>query len=319
MIARLIYESKGFNIIFVVLLAFLGNIHQFFLIDNYYTHIPLVLPLFQISFSISPWLFFVIYQTIALIVAFQISNISKLYSNHFSIFLPSLIWLVLLNIYPVYMVNPVNAVVLPFISLILNFLFETYEKQHVHSTLFLFSFLLGIIILFNSDAVLIIPLLYLWLLNFRQFNIKEYILPLVGLVIPIVLADATWYISNIHQNNSLFTNLIQIFDLKDSTLPLLPLFGSLFIFSFSIYRFINYRNSLKKIKERKYYLWIIFSLIYLWITFIILDNQLVFFTINIFLSVLVSILIVSFQNTLYSKLFFIGTLLLNFVSMLIML
>lgn len=319
MIAKLIYESKSFNIFFVLLLAVLGNIHQLFITNYYQTNISLALPLFHLSLSISPWLFFILYQSIALFVAFQISNISKLYSNHFSIFLPSIIWLVLVHIYPIYYVNPLNVIALPFILLLINFLFEAYEKQHIQNTLFLFSFLLGVLIIINSDAILITPLLYLWLLNFRQFNIKEYLLPLIGIAVPIVLADATWYISNINQNNSLFTSLIQTLNLKDFSLPLFPLFSSLFVFTFSIYRFINYRNSLKKIKERKYYFWIILCLIYLWIMFIILGNQFIFFTINIFLSVLISILIVSFQTHLYSKLFFIGTLLFNFVSILIML
>ncbi len=319
MIAKLIYESKSLNILFVLLLAVFGNIHQLFMANYYHTNISLVLPMLRLFLNISPWLSFIIYQSIALLVAFQISNVSKLYSNHFSIFLPSIIWLILVHIYPVYFVNPTNVIVLPFILVLINLLFEAYEKKHVQNTLFLFGFILGVLLIINSDAILIAPLLYLWLLNFRQFNIKEYILPLIGTAVPIVLADATWYISNIHQNSSLFTSFIHTLDLKDFNLPLLPLFSSLFIFAFSTYRLINYRNSLKKIKERKYYLWIIFCLIYLWIMFIILDNQFIFFTINIFLSILVSILIVSFQNSMYSKLFFIGILLLNFVSILIML
>ncbi|MCX7862366.1 MAG: hypothetical protein N2449_05165 [Bacteroidales bacterium] len=320
MIAKLIYESKGINVIFLLLLGILGNLYQYFTLDSIINFNINILHFYNFAFSTYTWIFFIIIQTLIIISAISITFLTKLYYNHFSVFLPSIIFFILMHAYPITLLSVTDLFVFPLLIFSFKILIDAYEQNKIYSILFQYGFIIGILSALNINVVLLFPLVILWLLNFRPFNPKEYLLPLVSFVIPMFIFDSILFIISPNSQSyfTLFFDSITNISIYHS-IPLFPVLCSFSLSIFSIYRFIYYRNTLKKIKERRYYLWLVFNLLYLWLSYIIMPNETIFIIINLFVSIILSVQLVSFQTSSLTKLFFIGILMLNFVSIVIML
>lgn len=317
MIYRLIYKHTPANYWLLAILLLFVNIFyysnnhdntkfyfQFFHFFNFQFNI-----LTNISFSIN--LFAVLLSSYALL------KISKTYHEHFSITFPSFIFVFFSNTIPLSEVNTKVLVFFPTIIFLIYNIFKAYEEKYIYKLLFNFGFILGLLSFINIYYILILPSLYIWLVYFRQFNFREYFIPIIGVLIPYLIADAIIYILTNDEYLSIFSKNILSFETDNTFKPYFSIFLLLILFLFSLYKIINSTNYLKKIKNKKYHNWMLLSTIYLWIVFFLSFNQIIFFAIILFMSFTTSITIVSFKKSIYSKFLFISLFLINLVSLLI--
>ncbi len=316
MINKLIYKHHPTNYWLLAILIFISNFIFFFHNNNDGT---IIIKLFNgliYKLNILPNINLIIKILIILLSSFLIIHISKTYQELISITLPSLIFIIFLTTIPITQLNTIFLLFVSFIIFLLNTFFKIYEEKFIYKFLFNFGFILGFLSIINFFFLLLMPILYLWLIHFRQFNIKEYLLPVVSFVVPYFIVDAMYFIITNNENYTIF-NANQFFLTYDKSFrPYFSIFILMLLLIFSFYKITYATNILKKIRHRKYFYWMFFSTLYLWIVFFISFNQIIFITIIIFMSLITSIIVISFNKPLYSKLFIIFLFLINIISIL---
>jgi hypothetical protein len=113
-----------------------------------------------------------------------------LYKNTF---LPSLIFAILISSTPLLMqFHPVHLVNL-LLLIILNRLFSLFKSSSPVSALFDSAFLSGIIALIYFPGFIIFPFLLITLIILRPFNIKEWLIMLIGICLPFFFISVFYF------------------------------------------------------------------------------------------------------------------------------
>ncbi len=317
MIYKLIYKHYPINYWLLVILLIVLNFFYFTTANNDNVLSINLLSEYNYDFKILPTINLLIKASFVLISSFIIVNISKVFHENFSITLPSIVFILFCNIIPLTQVNTVIIFLFPLIIFLVYSLFKAYEQAFIYKLLFNFGFTIGFLSVVNSIFILILPILFIWLLYFRQFNIKEYLLPIVSFIVPYYIIDAVYFIITNNENYTIFNAKHFLFSFDKSFKPYFSIVILILILLFSLVQIIYIKSHLKKIKQRRYHYWMLVSLIYLWIVFFLTFNQVILLTIILFMGITTSITAISFNKTLYSSLFIISMFLINIISILI--
>jgi len=310
MLKKILYENTIQNFLFLfILIIFLPALHIF--INKTINNNTYIFIYGNLNLPINQTLFFIIFTVFTSISAFLLYYFNYNFNETFSRILPSFSFIILINYLPINHIKPINFLILPILIELINILFNAYNQEKVYKYLFNFSFLTSISSFINFNFIFIILTLYLWLILFRTYNIREYILPLVGLIIPYLIIDTVTFIFSGQTN--FFSILFNRINFNGDYHPEFSIIILFLIFIFLIYNFLKFRHHLKKVKNRKYNTWIIFSTALLWILYFILHEQIIVLSIIVFMSFLLTINLTIFEKPFFSKLFFISLLLLNLV------
>jgi hypothetical protein len=108
-------------------------------------------------------------------------------------YLPSLVLFLFLSIHLEWnYLNPASIGLL-FVLLALRRILKVYRVQNVTSKLFDAGFLIGLGILFFPPLLLILPLIWVSLGRLRSFNLREWLVPLGGIMVPAIYAASFYW------------------------------------------------------------------------------------------------------------------------------
>ncbi len=133
------------------------------------------------------------------------------------------------------------------------------------------------------------------------------------------IADAFYFLLNSTDKQFLIQKIIKQNDISAHLNLSLAVIVLLVLSIVAIYRALYVKTPLKKIKHRKYYTWILFSIVYLWIVFFISQRQLIVYFIAVFVSFSTSMVLTSLSKKIYSILLFTSMLLLYLISFIVVL
>lgn len=248
-----------------------------------------------------------------IIASFELMSVSKIFSDNFGILLPSIIFMLWGNLILNFSLNLISAFGVVIFVLIIKLNLRFLEKQKNYTDLFYIGFLTSVLTLLKPEFIALLLLTFIALIVLKSFNIKEYIILIISFFVPFIFIDAIQYfIYNIHFFEWInYPSLKYNFDINLLTNAIYPII-TLFIFSiFTLYRYLNSKTELKKIKSRRYNTWLNFSLITLWCLFFLTAKVEFIYLIIVLLSLSFSIIISSIQKPIHVKLLVISLFLLN--------
>ncbi len=141
--------------------------------------------------------------------------------------------------------NPVQLGVL-FLLLSLRRLLTVYRVATPTSMLFDSGFLLGMAVICLPLSVFLIPLLWLGLMQLRSFNFREWVVPVVGLIIPVLYtAVVFWWVDVLPEMELFmihdFSNIgFSVENIDGPQVPFLFMTGGICLFGF--FRFVSDMN-----------------------------------------------------------------------------
>ncbi|MGE0567544.1 MAG: DUF6427 family protein [Bacteroidia bacterium] len=154
---------------------------------------------------------------------------------------------------------------------ILKFL-STYRKDSALSELFIACFWLSISFYFNSGNIFIIPFIFIAMVIYRPFIWKEYLICMLGLIIPIYMYEMLAYTFEFNQWY-FFESLATLFNkfrqpvFKINFLPFLSSLILLFIMSIFYFIAQGLGNTVKKQKTKTTFFWMMLCLLPMIFTF----------------------------------------------------
>ncbi len=319
MFSRILYENNPLNawVIFLLLLA--TNTFVFFFLYSG--------QLFSLTFSFgkslqftSSSIFIYLYSLFLTIISSSlINNISKFFVEHFGLLLPAFLFAIFLNLLMIDNID-INAIsCIPLLIISISQLFKLYEEEKIYQYLLNLGLLTGIASFININYILLFPVFFFWIILFRKFNIREYLLPIMAILAIYFIADAFYFLLNSTDKQFLIQKIIKQNDISAHLNLSLAVIVLLVLSIVAIYRALYVKTPLKKIKHRKYYTWILFSIFYLWIVFFISQRQLIVYFIAVFVSFSTSMVLTSLSKRIYSILLFTSMLLLYLISFIVVL
>ncbi len=270
-----------------------------------------VLPAWNLSFHLSLLISFISVLTASLLLI----QTSKNFNGIFGILLPSFIFVLFTNIYVLFNFNLVIFLVSPFFVFIIYLLYRIFEGDNVYPLIFYIGFINGVLTMFYFPCIIILCISLLGLIFFKSFNIKELIFLCLSFIVPYIFVDVYMYV---FQNKHIFS-LVNTLSMDNYSQFLQSYFILFIVFVFSLFSLNGNakRNMLKKIRNRKYYYWLIISQIILWAGMLsILKISILIFILVLF-SISLANAIASVKKELYSKLLLVCLLLLNAVSVIL--
>ncbi len=143
-------------------------------------------------------------------------------------YLPALMYVVLMSAFPEVTTLHPSALANIFLLLVLMKVTGSYRKNEAFSQFFDSGFLLGVSTLFYVPSLVFMPLVWIGLLIFRPFILREWIVGFVGFILPFILTGALFF---------LFSKLEP--DMIDSIIPVFSTdFSSIVVSTPSILSFI---------------------------------------------------------------------------------
>jgi len=190
-----------------------------------------------------------------------------------------------------------------FIILMLDQVFASYKKRYVLNRLFMAGLFVGIASLFYSFAIVYLIIIWISLFLLRSINLREWFVPVFGVIFPYLFLFATYYI---HEgltitglNETIKANLTNPVSITHYQIPYYIFYAILALFiifgSFSI---------IKKFPGRKIYIRKFFEI--LWWMFVIPVLMLIFMNqiygeIIYLISVPVTFLIADYVNSIKNR------------------
>lgn len=236
-------------------------------------------------------------------------------NNHFvlnkqrSYMLPLVAILLSSAFFPLQRINPaVFAAVL--LALSLFNIFDIYQKKDALDNIFRAGFALGISYLFYSPMLIFFPILFLGLLLLRSINIREWIVAIVGLLLPVLL-----YLFTMFFMGTPIPDVLELFELNlrvhtHSSIALNPIIYFLACIGVPLIwslLFLAFNLSAQKNSVRKYQTLNFWLFVFVFIAFVAIPNasyELIYIA-AIPLSFLITNLFMNVKVNFISKLLFI--------------
>ncbi len=151
---------------------------------------------------------FVATTCIVFLQAIQLNYISTKHSVlHKDSMLPGLLFVLLNSLYAEQMVLTPQLIANTFLLLLIQKLFYLYESKKPLYLVLDAGMYLGIGILFNYDMINYLPFILISVVAMTSFNIRYFIVAIIGIFIPIYFTVALFYLSN-HLND--FMSFVQL-------------------------------------------------------------------------------------------------------------
>ena len=107
-----------------------------------------------------------------------------------------------------------------FILFAIQRLLNAYRKEKAFSQVFDAAFLISVATLFYLPCIVIYPLLGVALLLLRPFNIREWIISLIGIIVPYIFVITFYFLKDIHFYTFIVNKLQLIFSQTNSNFAL---------------------------------------------------------------------------------------------------
>jgi hypothetical protein len=313
---KLTKENNPLYFWMVGLFLIVGWLPLFF--DNHPAFINIRIDLFNAVFSgwnLNYSLILFVSFIAVLASAFLFIFISKKFNDVFGILLPSFVFVLLINIYALTNVDFNIFLISPFYVFIIYLLLKIIDLERIYDIVFYIGFLIGMLSIFYFLSCIILAVVILGLVFFKPFNVKELILLLISFFIPFIFVDVYMYVFKATHVFSLLSEYFTTYHIRflQSFFVLLIV---LVFFLFSLNKNAK-KIMLKKIKNRKYYNWLIISQVVLWVIMFALQNVSVLFFILVLFSIGFSTAVVSLKKELHAKMLLLCLIILNLVAILI--
>ncbi|NSW46175.1 MAG: hypothetical protein HPY79_10220 [Bacteroidales bacterium] len=320
MINKLFYNQNSLNFWYFLVVGLWG-----FIITSIINHHPLVInfsfsPVFLKDITLNTYASIVLIYLIILASAFIMMSISKEFADHVGLLLPSIVFVLLINILTSTFLDFTAVLIIPFFLLIIKIIISLYDKQKAFEEIIYIGFLNALISLINIDFTIILFLSFFSIIVMRPFYIKEYILLLLSYFFPFIFMDAImFFISNQHVFSLINRNSeIQHFNYAQFLSSIYPLMILLILSFFTVSKFINRKIGLKKIRTRRFFLWLHISLVIVWLFLFSLSLPSLYYIIVVFIALSLSIVLVSLEIKRHAVLLLLALIILNFLIIVIM-
>ncbi len=225
---------------------------------------------------------------------------SKTYLPAFLFVLLSSSLIPLQNLYPVYIVSP-------FILFSIYTLFTTYKRDKPFSAIFSSAFLIAISSLFYHFTVYYIIFIWISLFIIRKFNLREFLISVLGLSIPYILTAGYLFVFKeigilTKSITLVYTNINETSLLHTPSYIFLAIVTILLIISI-IFSF-NGKN-IKKISARTYFKSLIIFLLTSMGLFLIFHDISLFIIVLLPVCFLISIFFLTWRNKVFLEILFI--------------
>lgn len=276
-----------------------------------------IFPDFFNQLIINPVQNIVISYLILFITAFGLISINKEFGDIMGILLPSTVLTLFLNLLTptVLLIN--GVFVLPVFTYIMKLIINRFDNKQIFTELFYIGFLIGLSTMVNLDFIVLLLIALIGLMLFRTFYHKEYLVLILCVILPYIILDSLLFIfSDIHVLDVLDINLSNIsFDYSVFLSSFYPLLVFLIFTIFVYIRILNKKVELKKIKNRKIFIWINISLLLVWFWVIITAKLHLIYLLAFLLAITFSIVLTYLPNKLHAKLLLIVLFLLNIITL----
>lgn len=222
-----------------------------------YEQEPLIV--FSFLFRITAWsrIFELTIATILVILqALLINGLNRKFSIlHINSYLPGILFILISgSLMPLHRVHPLLFSGF-LILLAIDQVFSTISKVKNIEFYFNAGFYIFIASLFYAGTALLILLIYAGLILFRKFNWREWLMPIMGFLTPVLILCGIMYLGN--NFNQFFTNYFSNFrfrfvSFEDYNVSIQSLLFYSFVGFLTIIASIKYKN--KKIVPRKYFI-----------------------------------------------------------------
>jgi len=319
MINKLFYNQNSLNFWYFLVVGLWG-----FIITSIVNHQPLVinfsfLPVFLKDITLNSYASIVLIYLIILVSAFILMSISKEFADHVGLLLPSVVFVLLINILTSTFLDFTAVLIIPFFLIIIKIIISLYDKQKAFEQIIYIGFLNALISLINIDFTIILFLSVFSIIILRPFYLKEYILLILSYIFPFLFIDAImFFISNKHVFSLINPHLeIQHFNYAQFLSSIYPLMVLLILSVFTVYKFINRKVGLKKIRTRRFFLWLHISLFIVWLFLLSLSLPSLYYVIVVLMGLSLSIVLVSMEIKRHAVLLLLALIVLNFLIIVI--
>jgi len=320
MINKLFYNQNPLNFWYILVIGIWGFIIALIVNHNSITFNFSFSPVLfkNISLNASIALVFV-YFTI-LFSAFLMMSISKEFSDSIGLLLPSTVFVLLINLLTPTILDFTAVLTVPFFLMIMKILISTYEKQKAFENIIYLGLLSAIISIIKIEFVIILFLCFMGISILRPFSGKEYILLLISYFFPFVLIDALMYffsdkhifaLLNVHYD-------LQHFNYTQLWSSIYPLMVLLILSAFVIFKFVNKKVELKKIRTRRFFLWVQLSLVIVWLILLGLLFPSLYYVVIVLIALSFSVVLISIKTKRHAVLWLLALIILNFLVLVVL-
>jgi len=307
MFAKLIKSSVPVNFIFLPIIIFAGW-WLFYTGMNplkWSTEKSILLPLIPVHVFSHPWCGIIAITFLLFTSLLMIPFTIKYFHNTSGNLLPAVLYLALMAPSQWLFETGPACIASFFCMLALRFIFETYHQKRVFHYGFMAGILSSLATLIYLPSILLLLVCWTGLILLRSFKFREFLIVVIGFLIPLLFTHAVFFILNREQQllflikNTLVKNLFP--DFKIYQIIWLSLISALCIWG--VLKSIT-SDSLKKIVFRRYFETLALALV-LFIgvfIFLITDNGLLTMLI-LPLSFILAIALSSIKKTIYASLF----------------
>ncbi len=195
--------------------------------------------------------------------------------THSKSVLPAIIFILLISVVPGYNDCYTVWISVTFLLIGLEYLFVSFDQRKPYSRLFNAGFFLGVASCFYTDLAILVPAFMIgsWLLA-RDSHWREYLLPLVGFLVPWVLIPSVYFLTD---NTPQMIRVI-LFSFQTGNRPFLPGPSMIVFLSFLLFFIIlgSYKMILvydeKKISYRKYFVLFFIIFISIVLSFVLIPS-----------------------------------------------
>jgi hypothetical protein len=139
-------------------------------------------------------------------------------------------------------------------------LLDTYRKEHVLNRVFEAAFCLSISAFVTISSVIIFPLFFIALLILRPFYWREWVIALLGFIVPVFIYESIAYLTEFNQwyfikATQSFFQYFKVPSFSEYYLPLLFILGLLLLISIISELVTGFGNTVKKQRTRSILFW----------------------------------------------------------------
>lgn len=313
MLNKFLHDNKFFHFGIVFLLAIIGFGLVSFNSPNI-TNFNIEIGLNNILSLKTPiWLVNLLTYILFIVASFELSFVSKEFSDNFGFIFPSIIFILLGNFILNFSLSVVSAFATVIFIIIIKLIFQLFKKQRIFTDLFYIGILISFLSILKPIFVFLLLLAFIALFILRTFYIKEYIVLIISFLIPFIFIDAfQYFFYDIHLFEWInFNDFKYKFDSNVVNEVFYPLIIFFILSILIIFRYVSGKSVLKKVKTRLFNKWFNLSIITLWLLFFLTSKTEFIYLILVLLSLLLSIIISCFRKKIYIKLALLSLFLLN--------
>jgi hypothetical protein len=142
-------------------------------------------------------------------------------------------------------------------------LLDIYRKEEVLKQIFEASFWLSVSAFISISSIISFPLFFLCLLILRSFHWREWIIALLGFILPLFIYECMAYLSNfnrwyIFEATELYFNSMKVPSFSEYYLPISITLFILLLISIFYSLFTGFGNTVKKQRTKAILLWFLF-------------------------------------------------------------